>query len=347
LLLGAVVAVLAMGAPSSALTVEGEGQVRLEPGATLTEARDRALRQALEEAVLKAARRIEPTISAAGLKEISGDDHLHYVNSYRIMGEQTLGRLYRLSIEADVDELRLRNRLKGWTAKRRRTPLARPDSISIDVVLGGLLGGHDRLARSVRNEIATVLIGNGYKVVRGMGGIQVTATVTAEPLEGRADGATSPYRSLVTVMLRARDVSGREIASAGESTYELRGRAFEGREKIAALLARSASKKLALKLNLWSRRPSGPPQPVTLSFGGVTSYTLYRYLDTMVSKSLGDSAAVERRIFEGDRITYELRYDGDTGELAALIAGNNPLGFAIVPKKRGLRSVEFELVPQE
>lgn len=333
---------LSPGAAHS-LTVEAQGAASLQ-GRTAIQAREDALGVALGSVVKQAAEMLSPGIDPIFAERLSGGDVGYYIKSYRILYEYNSGTEYKVSVEADVDTLKLRNRIRGVTAR----PSKRSAQPTLSVTVFSDEGASVGFSRAdIKREIAVALIGRGYKVLRNGAQIQLIAHVGVKKQMSRVGGGEELHHTLGTVLIKAVDANGRDVAQASESAYLVGKEARDITYGSLRRAAQGAARKIVKELEFSALEGvSGGKRVYELAFSGVTSYGHYNQLDSILSKSLLGVDAVRKRVLKNSRVSFIVALNVGPEEFAAVITGLSMVDFSLMLEGIYKNRIDFTLIPK-
>jgi len=341
----AVIVFLALASPALPLTVEGVG-VAASRNVAATDARDVALWNALKSAVANAAKKIDPVSNKNIVERLQKENYTSYIKSYKIIYELSTREEYKVIIEAEIDSLKLKNRLKGL---KYASPLSSKgkQGVSIRMIVdAGENSGFPTAA--IRDEIASVFRKRGFEV-KGAGdgsGIVITAKIKTKSKKTGVNGGKHLYHSLVTLALSAEGADGQTLAESRKSTYELRSESAIPTTTKIKQIAKAASREIVAKLEKRITIRRSFSSPTLLTFSGLTSYLEYEKLDSMLSNSLLGIDSVMQRTLGSDRVEFEVALNMAPGEFAQILNGLEIGGHSLYLEAIYPGRIEYRLIPQ-
>lgn len=330
------------------ISVEG-----VEPfeGKTTAYVRDIALSNALRVAIEKAAEQISPNLDDKSLQRLKSEDSLKYVKSYKVLDETTLGEKYKISIEANVDSEKLKNRLGELTGVSSK-PLGKPSSISI-VVLESPQS--DPVIKSlsltdVKREISIALIGSGYKIVEPLGDIRLQAYVGLKTTESKVREAIT-YYALGSVFIKAEDKDGKVVTEVSEDSYSNGSNLSQiSLEVLRGAGARAAGKIKSEFDKRWNTgtsasgiRQENKNGTIEILFTDLRSYSQYEQLNNALSTARGING-IHERVFRHRGISFLVFSKTNPDELAKTIEKLNLREFSLKLNDSSLDKIEFSIV---
>lgn len=340
--------VLLLFIPTSGFPIKilAEGAEPFE-GKIAVSVRDIALSKALSMAIEKATEQIKPNLDDKSLQKLKSENPLEFVKSYRILNETTAKEEYKISIEANVDSDKLRNRL-GDLATTPSKPLRKPSSISI-VVLQSQQS--DPVIKSlsladVKREISVALIGSGYKIVEPLGDIRLQAYVSLKTAESRI-GETATYHALGSVFIRAEDKDGKEVTDVSESSYssgpDLSQISLEALKGAGVKAAEKINSEFNNKWNTSGINHYNKNGTIEISFTDLRSYRQYEQLNNALLNARGIDGVAER-IFRYKGVSFLVLSKANTDELAKTLEKSSPQGFSLKIINTSSNKIEFGVV---
>jgi hypothetical protein len=320
-------------------------------GKTAASVRDIALSNALWMAIEKAVEQIQPNLDDKSLQKLKGGDPLEFVKSYRILNETTAREEYKISIEANVDSDKLRNRL-GVLAGVSSKPLGKPSSISIVVLQSPQ---SDPIIKSlsltdVKREISAALLDSGYKVVEPLGDIRLQAYVSLKATESRV-GETATYYVLGSVFVRAEDKNGKVVTEVNESSYsygpdisQISLEVLNGAgDKAAERIKSEFDKRWNIDARVSSIMRENKNVTVKISFTDLRSYSQYEQLNNALLTAPGIDVIAER-IFRYKEVSFLVLSKTNTDQLAKTLEKSTLRGFSLKLNNASSAGIEFTVV---
>lgn len=332
------------------IKISAEGVEPFE-GKTAAYVRDIALSNALRVAIENAAEQISPNLDDKSLQRLKSEDSLKYVKGYKVLDETTLGEKYKISIEANVDSEKLKNRL-GELAGVSSKPLGKTSSISIVVLQSPQ---SDPVIKSlsltdVKREISIALIGSGCKIVEPLGDIRLQAYVSLKTTESKIR-ETFTYYALGSVFIKAEDKDGKVITEVSENSYSN----GPNLSQISLEVLRGAGAKAGgrIKSEFDKRWNTGTPVSgirqenkngtIEISFTDLRSYSQYEQLNNALSTTRGING-IDERVFRHRGISFLVFSKANPDELAKTIEKLNLRGFSLKLNDASLDKIEFSIV---
>jgi hypothetical protein len=199
---------------SITISAEGVEPLRGRPVATI---RNIALSNAFKIAIETATKEMGSNLDDKSLEKLRSEDPTKYIKAYRILDEHSLREEYKISIEADIDSEKLRNRLEDFAGTLSKTS-GKP-SISIVVLQNP---ESDQIIKNlflsdIKREISVALIGSGYRVVEPLGDVRLETYVTLKATESKIGQVM--YYTFGSVLIRAKDKNGKVITEVSDSLF--------------------------------------------------------------------------------------------------------------------------------
>lgn len=332
-----------------AVTAEGEASVPLE-GRSSSEAKDKALGEALKSSLVNAALSLEPSLDEVVLDKLRSDDHLHYIISYRISYELPSPESYKIAVEAEVDSEKLKARLKeilGDAPKPRAKPFepirGKPTLTIKATTTGTPLAGI--YANDLERELAIALIGRGFRVVREGGDIRILANISLKTQESITREGGRTFHTLAEVNIRAEDAHGSKVAEAYATGYEP---SIESRISSEAIrrLVNQAGSEIAKRLSSWETRGAQGTRLVFLTFTGVRNFSEYSELESLLANSLLGVESIGKRVFKGNSVSFEVVLSQDPEEFARKVSARSLKNSSIRLESVTWDKATFTLVPK-
>lgn len=324
--------------------VEGRATVPLK-NLSLADAKKQGLDIALHSAVLNAASLLGPTESGKLAETLKEGDHLAFIKRYSITFESTDGGDYRVILEADVDSLRLKNRLEDF-----KPPVARRGgsrgvaSVTVNIFSNDLAARHLPGA-NINGEISTVLLGGGFRVKSADGGVQLNTYVTLKPQDTSYQTTSESGRTLCNVWMKALDSSsGSIVAEVSATEYFIYGSDDRDVVKILKKTARDAASKMTVHLQnrlVVKHRRSDLTEVV---FNGVTTYGHWRTIDGIMSKSLLGIQSITKRRFARGTVIYTVSLRLEPENFARVLTNLKPRDMALSLKSIEGNRIAFNVI---
>jgi hypothetical protein len=197
----------------------------------------------------------------------------------------------------------------------------------------------------VKRELAMVLIGHGFRVVREGGDIRIEANLSIKTQESTTAEGGHTFHTLAEVNIKARDSYGSTVAEAHATGYTPATESRTPSEEIRRLV-RQAGGEIAKRLSSQETSGTEGTRLVLLTFSGVRNFGEYSELDSLLAKSLFGVEGIGKRVFSGNTVSFEVLLSQDPEDFARKVSGASLKDSTI--RLNGITDgrAEFTLVPK-
>jgi len=257
----------------------------------------KALRTAVEEAAMRGTSRLSNRDFALHL---TNRDIIRYIKAYRILNESFSEEEYKITLEVDVDSQKIKNKIDkvviDYPALNTNLISEKPSLyISISETpesnpIVKILSYSD-----IEREMATILIGSGYRVVaESASDLKLETYIGIKTTESKLGEKT--YNTLGYMYVRAKDRKGKVVTEVRDNSYvngsSLANAGLEALKRAGA----SAARKIGFALNE-KNDSSQKTELIEIKFSGLKNYIQYERIDEIMKNTVSD-INIRSRVFK-------------------------------------------------